>query len=283
MLCLADRNFYGFELWNQAKSTGVDLLWRVKKNLRLPCEKRFPDGSYLSRVYAPEKERCRKQNGVVVRVIDYKLEGVPNAEAIYRLLTTILDHEIAQAQELAALYYERWEIGVSSKGHITQSVKVRPRVKDSALVAWEVPWRETKTVKPSDNIFFKENMQHARPQRTVNADVASLHSNPVVETVYNARRQQGLIEMNPMRQFSPAGYQRWHGMKGYVETGEALDTRRRNLVEEASPITLNGKWMSRYQGGGLGRSTADRCAAKRIGREGPRLMSIPDVQSEAVV
>ena len=30
-LCLADRNFFGFELWNQAHSTGADLLWRVKK------------------------------------------------------------------------------------------------------------------------------------------------------------------------------------------------------------------------------------------------------------
>jgi len=86
-----------------------------------------------------------------------------------------------------------------------------------------------------------------------------------------------------MRRFSPAGYQRWHGVKGYVETGEALDTRQRKLAEEANPITLNGKWVSRYQGGGLGCSTVDRRAAKRAGREGPRLMSIPCVQGEAVV
>src|SRR5919201_137439 len=30
MLCLADRNFFGFELWNEAHRTGADLLWRVK-------------------------------------------------------------------------------------------------------------------------------------------------------------------------------------------------------------------------------------------------------------
>jgi len=113
MLCLADRNFYGFELWNQAKSTGADLLWRGRKNLRLPCEKRLPDGSYLSRVYASEKDLRRKQNGVVVRVVEYRLEGIPDAEPIYRLLTTILDHEMAPAQELAALYHERWEIETS--------------------------------------------------------------------------------------------------------------------------------------------------------------------------
>lgn len=110
MLCLADRNFYGFALWNQARATGADLLWRIKKNLRLPCEKRLPDGSYLSRVYASEKEQRHGQNGVVVRVVNYKLEGIPGAEPIYRLLTTILDHEAAPAVELAALYHERWEI-----------------------------------------------------------------------------------------------------------------------------------------------------------------------------
>jgi len=110
MLCLADRNFFGFELWNQASSTGADLLWRVKKNLRLPCEKRLPDGSYLSRVYASPKDQRHGQNGVIVRVIEYRLEGIPGAEPIYRLLTTILDHEMAPAVELAALYHERWEI-----------------------------------------------------------------------------------------------------------------------------------------------------------------------------
>lgn len=110
MLCLADRNFFGFELWNQARLTGAELLWRIKKNLRLPCEKRLPDGSYLSRVYASPKEQRHGQNGVVVRVVEYRLEGIPGAEPIYRLLTTILDHEAAPATELAALYHERWEI-----------------------------------------------------------------------------------------------------------------------------------------------------------------------------
>jgi len=110
MLCLADRNFYGFELWNLAHATGADLLWRVKKNLRLPCEKRLPDGSYLSRVYESEKDQRHGQNGVIVRVVEYRLDGIPGAEPICRLLTTILDYEAAPAFELAALYHERWEI-----------------------------------------------------------------------------------------------------------------------------------------------------------------------------
>ena len=139
MLCLADRNFYGFELWNQAKPTGADLLWRVKKNLRLPCEKKLPDGSYLSRVYASEKDQRHKHNGVVVRVIEYSLEGVPGAEPIYRLLTTILDHEVAPAKELAALYHERWEIETAMdelKTHLRGS-KIVLRSKTPELVKQE--------------------------------------------------------------------------------------------------------------------------------------------------
>lgn len=110
MLCLADRNFYGFKLWNQAAATGADLLWRVKVKYRFPCEQRLPDGSYLSRIYASAKDSRHRQNGMVVRVIDYQLEGLAETEPLYRLITTILDPEQAPAAELAALYHERWEI-----------------------------------------------------------------------------------------------------------------------------------------------------------------------------
>ena len=56
MLCLADRNFFGFALWQQAQGTGADLLWRMKKNMRLACESRLADGSYLSHVYPCERD-----------------------------------------------------------------------------------------------------------------------------------------------------------------------------------------------------------------------------------
>jgi hypothetical protein len=115
----------------------------------------------------------------------------------------------------------------------------------------------------------------------VNADVASLHATPVAETVDNARRQQESLEMSPMRRLSPAGYQRRHGVKDDVETGEALGARRRNIAEEAIPITVSGKWERRHQGGGLGCSSVDRCAAKRTRRKGSRPMMGPFVCREA--
>ena len=279
MLCLADRNFFSFDLWKKAQATGADLLWRVKKNLRLPCEQRLPDGSYLSTIYRSDKDRRQRRHGIVVRGIEYILEGVADAEPLYRLLTTILDPAQAPAQELAALYHERWEIGVSREGHIFQSVRDRPRRKDSGLVAGEAPWRESKTAEPSDNMLRKECAQRTRLQRTVNADVASLHESPVAETVDNARKQQGLAETSPMRQLSPAGYQRRHGVKEDVETGEALGVRRGKLAEEMAVITVSGKCSHRRQGDGSGRSTADGRAAKRARREGPGPASTPSVKA----
>lgn len=109
MLCLADRAFVGFALWQEAAATGADLLWRLRANQVLPCKRRLPDGSYLSRLYASPKQRRRDEGGVPVRVVDYRLEGVPGAEPLYRLATTLLDPEAAPAAELAALYHERWE------------------------------------------------------------------------------------------------------------------------------------------------------------------------------
>jgi hypothetical protein len=139
MLCLADRLFFGFQLWKLARETGADLLWRIKKNMRLACEDRLPDGSYLSRIYPSAKDWRRKTDGVQVRVIDYSLDGVADAEPIYRLVTTILDHTKAPAAQLAALYHERWEIETALdelKTHL-RGAKIVLRSKTPDLVRQE--------------------------------------------------------------------------------------------------------------------------------------------------
>jgi hypothetical protein len=110
MLCLADRFFPSYKLWRKAAHTGADLLWRTRQNARLDVDRRLSDGSYLSRIYASTSDRRNQRQGMVVRVIDYRLQDVKDAEPIYRLITTILDPAQAPAKELAALYHERWEI-----------------------------------------------------------------------------------------------------------------------------------------------------------------------------
>ena len=110
MLCLADRFFPSYKLWQTAARNGADLLWRTRQNARLEVDQRLPDGSYLSRIYASTSDRRNQRNGIVVRVIEYRLRDVKDAEPIYRVITTILDPIRAPAKELAALYHERWEI-----------------------------------------------------------------------------------------------------------------------------------------------------------------------------
>jgi len=110
MLCLADRNFFSYKLWTKAAKPGTALLWRVKVGLKLPCHQRLPDGSFLSKIYRSTYDRQKDRNGIIVRVIEYRLEGVAEAEPFYRLVTSILESEQAPANELAALYHERWEI-----------------------------------------------------------------------------------------------------------------------------------------------------------------------------
>ena len=82
----------------------------VRGNARLPREAVLADGSYLTTIYPSEKDRRHRAEGVRVRTIEYRLEGIADAEPLYRLVTTILDPAQAPATDLAALYHERWEI-----------------------------------------------------------------------------------------------------------------------------------------------------------------------------
>jgi hypothetical protein len=140
MLCLADRQFFGHALWRRAAETGADLLWRVKGNLRLPRETVLPDGSYLTTIHPSEGDRRRRTAGLQVRVVEYRLEGVPDAEPLYRVVTTMLDPQRAPAAELAALYHERWEVEVALAELKTQlrGARVVLRSKTPELVRQEV-------------------------------------------------------------------------------------------------------------------------------------------------
>lgn len=110
MLCVADRLFYGFDLWDQAVRTGAHLLWRVQKAIPLPRLQTLSDGSYLSEVRprstAPAAERAR---WLRVRVIKFDIV-VGRKRVHYRVITTLLDPRKAPALELAALYARRWGI-----------------------------------------------------------------------------------------------------------------------------------------------------------------------------
>ena len=133
MLLLADRNFYGYQLWNAAAGTGADLLWRVKASLHLPVVAELPDGSFLAHINDPvEVARRARRNGerrrrgsklgphtgplpgITVRVIEFWLtvtadDGTARTSR-YRLITTLASWRACPAADLAAVYAWRWAI-----------------------------------------------------------------------------------------------------------------------------------------------------------------------------
>jgi len=149
MLVLADRGFYSYEFWQQVRARGAQLLWRMKLHVNLPAYQLLPDGSYLSAL-APKSMRSDIARGkgrridryeIPVRVIDYSITNRGNDEPeTIRLITSILDHELAPATELATLYHDRWEIELAIDEVETHQID-RPRVlrsKSPALVRQEI-------------------------------------------------------------------------------------------------------------------------------------------------
>lgn len=193
MLCLADRGFAGFPMWQAASRTGAQLLWRVPKNRVLPVLERFEDGSYLSRI-EPSPATCktmpspRDTTPMTVRVIDYQLPGVPGAEPVYRLITTLLDPEQAPAEELAALYHTRWsiettfaEIKTTLKGsEVVLRSKTPELVKQEfwgLLLAHQVTRKMMQEAalsvgKPADTLSFKHSLNILRRKLPVSGAIS---------------------------------------------------------------------------------------------------------------
>jgi hypothetical protein len=112
----------------------------MKKNAVLPMEKRLEDGSYLRHIYPSAYNRKMNRKGVAVRVVEYRLKGIPDAEDFYCLITTILNPGRAPAEQLAALYHDCWEIETAFgdlKTHL-RGARIVLRSKTPELVLQEI-------------------------------------------------------------------------------------------------------------------------------------------------
>jgi hypothetical protein len=140
-LLTADRAFYSWPAWEQARRSGAALLWRAPGTLDLPIVKVLADGTYLSLLIKPSMRNADRRQRLLtaaraghdlrdpatapddafdrdgmpithlVRVIEYDVpdrEGGGTGELI-ALLCTIHDPADARADELAAAYHQRWE------------------------------------------------------------------------------------------------------------------------------------------------------------------------------
>jgi hypothetical protein len=111
MLLLWDRGFFSYGLWKDMTARGANILARVKSNLILEPIRDLADGSYLAKIYRTPYDRTKDRDGMVVRVIRYKLDDpqrVGHGE-VHTLITNLLDEDLYPAEELITLYHERWE------------------------------------------------------------------------------------------------------------------------------------------------------------------------------
>lgn len=106
-LCMADRYFFSYPLWQAALMSDAALLWRLRSDLVLPKLKRLSDGSYLTKIYPSSRARARDIGGIPARLITYRL-GKGRGE--YRLLCSIMNPRKAPALDLVDLYRRRWTI-----------------------------------------------------------------------------------------------------------------------------------------------------------------------------
>ena len=111
-LLLEDRGFFGYEHWKQAISRGIRLLARVKNNLILRPIKHLGDGSCLAKIYPRPYDRQKDRNGIVVRVIRYKLDDPQRVghDEEHLLMTNLMDEQLYPAEELIPLYHERFVV-----------------------------------------------------------------------------------------------------------------------------------------------------------------------------
>jgi len=125
ILC-ADRGFYSFGAWADAKAGGAELVWRAPTGLRLPVIEVLGDGTYLSVLIDPAVTSVRRREAILaaaaagdlapdtddahlVRVVEYDVpDRNPDGELIV-LLSTLTDPAQVRADQIAAAYHERWE------------------------------------------------------------------------------------------------------------------------------------------------------------------------------
>ena len=113
MLVSADRGFFSYVLWRGAIATGADLLWRIRTDRTGPQPthlRDLDDGSWLAHLRGLTPAAARREEPMLVRVIDYSIDDGRDNPTIYRLFTTLTDPDQASAVELAAAYIQRWEI-----------------------------------------------------------------------------------------------------------------------------------------------------------------------------
>jgi hypothetical protein len=109
-LLIEDRGFFSYESWKTLHKKHK-LLVRIQKSMVFEPLEYLPDGSFLAKIYPSHWYRQNDKEGILVRVIEYKLDDPQRTghDEVHRLVTNLLDAEQFPAMELILEYHERWE------------------------------------------------------------------------------------------------------------------------------------------------------------------------------
>ncbi|MES4908425.1 MULTISPECIES: transposase [unclassified Streptomyces] len=124
-LVLMDRAFHGHDVLAQISTCGADFVVRAHAHHWLPHLRELEDGSFLSCV--PDRASSQRQaasrfcnrrmppghpHGIPVRVVDADItttpEHGPSRTRPLRVITSLLDPDQAPAEQVAAVYAQRW-------------------------------------------------------------------------------------------------------------------------------------------------------------------------------
>ena len=108
-MLLMDAGIFCYRMAKQTKTQNAEFLARSQLRTLEPIRK-LADGSYLAKIYSHNNHRRLDKNGMVVRVINYRLNDPSGTgyQGPRRLITSLLDATEHPASELVALYHERW-------------------------------------------------------------------------------------------------------------------------------------------------------------------------------
>jgi hypothetical protein len=131
-LVIADRGFWSAEVVAAFTATGADLLFRLQSNHRGTVVSELADGSCLSSS-KPSKQllrRARAAGRVLPERITFRVISFATSGSVVHLGTTLTDPDRFPADELIALYRQRWEIELTFdelKNHLGAGGPLRSR------------------------------------------------------------------------------------------------------------------------------------------------------------
>jgi hypothetical protein len=156
-LWIEDRNFCTRDFLCEIDNRGAFFVTREHLGLKFEILGALREcGRTATGSVAQQRVKVVDQQGHahLFRRVRIKLKQATRDGATIVHLLTNLPRRVS-GKRVADLYLKRWTVGVSSEGHMNPVGESPTEVTSSSLVAWEAPWREIKTVKPSDTMLFR--------------------------------------------------------------------------------------------------------------------------------